>query len=412
MKRISGKFASDDFFTENGKLDVCSEKPLTVAFIGGSLTEGEVDYEGTSLRDGRFKWANLVIKFFEGLFPLRAVKAVNAGLGGTESDYGSVRFQRDVLSHKPDIVFIEFSCNDRPISEAECEGASKIKKQVYLESMIRQCMEAEKIPVIVYMHVPMPLEGNMLRFYRQGCVIKDEVLDYYGIKAVDAMAEFMREYDPSQTLRDHYLKHYPLTQNGSFDVHPRASGYKFFATAMINALIKNADTLLRPFKMREEPYCKSEKKTLALRYNYLPASSERISYKGNWKLYTAKDPYVCDDPETLIRADKYVRAHQFPDGVMQSFMPKSASFTFETDAVGIYMPHVSAKAGCKARVLCNGEPIGTFTCRSPWHGMNYLEKPVWLPMGKKTVTVEVEDGTEEARVFRFGYIVEVRGKAV
>lgn len=273
-------------------------------------------------------------------------------------------------------------------------------------------MEAEKIPVIVYMHVPMPLEGNMLRFYRRGCVIKDEVLDYYGIKAVDAMAEFMREYDPSQTLRDHYLKHYPLTQNGSFDVHPRASGYKFFATAMINALIKNADKLLRPFKMREEPYCKSEKKTLALRYNYLPASSERISYKGNWKLYTAKEPYVCDDPETLIRADKYVRAHQFPDGVMQSFMPKNASFTFETDAVGIYMPHVSAKAGCKARVLCNGEPIGTFTCRSPWHGMNYLEKPVWLPTGKKTVTVEVEDGTEEARVFRFGYIVEVRGKAV
>jgi hypothetical protein len=76
------------------------------------------------------------------------------------------------------------------------------------------------------------------------------------------------------------------------------------------------------------------------------------------------------------------------------------------------MPHVSAKAGCKARVLCNGDEIGAFTCRSPWHGMNYLEKPVWLPMGKKTVTVEVEDGTEEARVFRFGYIVEVRGKAV
>ena len=49
MKESLKTFAGDSFFTPGGKLDVSSTEPLTVAFIGGSLTEGEVDYEGTSL---------------------------------------------------------------------------------------------------------------------------------------------------------------------------------------------------------------------------------------------------------------------------------------------------------------------------------------------------------------------------
>ncbi|MBO5716352.1 MAG: SGNH/GDSL hydrolase family protein, partial [Clostridia bacterium] len=118
-------FAGDSFFTAGNQLDVASTAPLTVAFIGGSLTEGEVDYEGTTLENENLKWANVVIKFLSGLFPLRPIKAVNAGLGGTGSDYGAMRFDRDVLSHKPDLVFIEFSCNDTPGCEADCEGNGK-----------------------------------------------------------------------------------------------------------------------------------------------------------------------------------------------------------------------------------------------------------------------------------------------
>ena len=48
-------FAGNSFFTAGNKLDVSSTAPLTVAFIGGSLTEGEVDYEGTSLANESLK---------------------------------------------------------------------------------------------------------------------------------------------------------------------------------------------------------------------------------------------------------------------------------------------------------------------------------------------------------------------
>ena len=71
MKQLEKIFAGTTFFTHGGQLDVTSTEPLTVAFIGGSLTEGEVDYEGTSLDNENLKWANVVIRFLSGLFPLR-----------------------------------------------------------------------------------------------------------------------------------------------------------------------------------------------------------------------------------------------------------------------------------------------------------------------------------------------------
>lgn len=83
MEKMNKTFAGESFFTVGGQLDVTSIDPLTVAFIGGSLTEGEVGYEGTSLDNENLKWANVVIRFLSGLFPLRPITAVNVGLGGT-----------------------------------------------------------------------------------------------------------------------------------------------------------------------------------------------------------------------------------------------------------------------------------------------------------------------------------------
>jgi lysophospholipase L1-like esterase len=37
---------------------------------------------------------------------------VNAGIGDTDSQYGALRVQRDVLSYNPDLVVVEFAVND------------------------------------------------------------------------------------------------------------------------------------------------------------------------------------------------------------------------------------------------------------------------------------------------------------
>ena len=405
-------FAIDSFYTAGGKLDIGSTEPLSVAFIGGSLTEGEIDYEGTSLEDGRLKWANVVLKFLGGLFPFRRITAVNAGLGGTRSEYGAIRFERDVLSSSPDIVFIEFSCNDRATGEAGFDEAGKRDMLIYLESMIRQCMAAKKVPVIIYQHVPLPLDNDVLRYYRKGCELKQELLDYYSIGTVDAMADVMAEFEaqkkanPSLTLRDFYMQYYKLTENGSFDVHPYASGYMLFAVSVINALAKHPEKYFKAFEMKKELFCDRYADIIGERYSYVPASSERITHFGEWTLHTAENKYESDDPELLIREAKYVQKHQFHEGIMQTFTKNGAGFSFETEADRITMPHVSAKAGRGATVYADGAKVGSITCRSRWHGMNYFDTWVDLPKGKKTVRFEIEDASCGATVFRYGYIVE------
>lgn len=405
-------FAGDSFFTAGNQLDVASTAPLTVAFIGGSLTEGEVDYEGTTLENESLKWANVVIKFLSGLFPLRPIKAVNAGLGGTGSDYGAMRFDRDVLSHEPDLVFIEFSCNDTPGCEADCEGDGKRNRQIYLESMIRQCMEADKVPAVIYMHVPVPYDPERLRLYRRGCSLKQEVLDHYSIGTVDAMADVLHEFeaelanDPSLTREEFLRRYYEQYENGGFNVHPYASGYLLFAQSVINALTRNPESFLRPFAMKSEPYCKGHEDEMDMRYRYVPAASERIKYEGDWHLYTKENPYVTDNPAALIRRNRLEWKHQCSDGVMQTENPVGASFSLETDADRICLVCISAKAGLGSKVFVDGIERGEASCYSPWQSMNYTTPWVSLPKGTKQIRFEVENAHEEATVFRFGYVIE------
>ena len=242
--------------------------------------------------------------------------------------------------------------------------------------------------------------------------LKQEVLDHYGIGTVDAMADVLHEWeaeqakDPALTWEAFLQKYYEQYDNGGFNVHPYASGYLLFASSLINALMRSPERFLKPFTAREELYCKDSAADIRERYRYLPAADHRISYEGDWTLYTAEHPYASEDPTLLIRPNRLTRPHQFPEGLMQTCGSRGASFSFDTEADRICMPHLSAKAGLGASVYADGVPVGQTSCRSPWHGMNYTGPWIPLPKGKKRVRFEIEDAREDAKVFRFGYVVE------
>lgn len=102
-----------------GKLE--SKQEVTIAFIGGSITEG--------LTAGPEKcWAKLTYDRLCEKYPDTKINYVNAGLSGTPSVLGNIRLQRDVLDHKPDIVFVEFAVND---------GNDQIYKDSY-DAMVRK----------------------------------------------------------------------------------------------------------------------------------------------------------------------------------------------------------------------------------------------------------------------------------
>lgn len=89
----------------NAMKKAAAGEEITVAFIGGSITQG------TSAGDDGC-YAKLVDLWFEDTFKNATVNYVKAGIGATGSYIGVHRAQRDVISKNPDIVFVEFSVND------------------------------------------------------------------------------------------------------------------------------------------------------------------------------------------------------------------------------------------------------------------------------------------------------------
>jgi len=82
-------------------------EPLSVVFFGGSLTWGAnaSDPQRTSYRA-------LMGQQLQRTYPKAPFTFTDAAIGGTGSKLGMFRLERDVLSRKPDLVFLEFTAND------------------------------------------------------------------------------------------------------------------------------------------------------------------------------------------------------------------------------------------------------------------------------------------------------------
>ena len=94
-----------------GKLQKCMKKaaagqPITLAFLGGSITQGSL----ASIPENCYAYR--VFKWWQETFPGSNMTFVNAGIGGTTSQFGVARVGEDVLSYRPDFVLMEFSVND------------------------------------------------------------------------------------------------------------------------------------------------------------------------------------------------------------------------------------------------------------------------------------------------------------
>ena len=115
---------------------------VTIAYIGGSITQGA---GAKPIHTECYAYRSYVK--FKDMFGKNGgdnVHFVKAGVGGTPSELGMIRYDRDVLRDgkvKPDIVIVEFAVND--------EGDET--KGICYESLILNILSAENNPAIVLM---------------------------------------------------------------------------------------------------------------------------------------------------------------------------------------------------------------------------------------------------------------------
>jgi len=89
-------------------------KPVTIGYIGGSITQGMYCYRTQSA------------KYLQSLYPSVNMKWINAGVSGTGTDLGACRLYDQMLKYHPDLVFVEFAVNG-----AYQNGMEGIIRQVY-----------------------------------------------------------------------------------------------------------------------------------------------------------------------------------------------------------------------------------------------------------------------------------------
>lgn len=113
---------------------------VTVAYIGGSITQGA---GGKPINTNCYAYRSY--DAFCKLFSPDGGKNVNyvkAGVGGTPSELGMIRYEHDVTADGkklPDLVVIEFAVND--------EGDET--KGVCFESLVRKVLQAENKPAVL-----------------------------------------------------------------------------------------------------------------------------------------------------------------------------------------------------------------------------------------------------------------------
>lgn len=114
------------------KVEAAQEgKPVTVAYIGGSITEGN---------HAETCYANRSYNYFKQTFGTgNNVSFINAGLSGTSSAVGLMRAQNDILKQNSDVIFIEFSVNDHP---------EEIYKKSF-EALVKQCLSQPNDPAVI-----------------------------------------------------------------------------------------------------------------------------------------------------------------------------------------------------------------------------------------------------------------------
>jgi lysophospholipase L1-like esterase len=115
---------ADDLSALSGLMKTAWPKNRTihVVFHGHSVPAG---FHKTPEVKPFESYPHLVHRKLKERYPLAVINMMTTAIGGENSIAGAARFERDVLSLRPDIVFIDYALNDRRVPEERVEKAWK-----------------------------------------------------------------------------------------------------------------------------------------------------------------------------------------------------------------------------------------------------------------------------------------------
>ncbi len=140
-------------------------RSVTVAYLGGSTAAGMGANQAK-----KSSYGALVTAWLRARYPQAQIHELNAAISGTGSLYGAIRLRRDVIAHKPDLVFIDLALDDA----SEKETAVTIS----FEGIIRQLLTTTQPPEIVLIYATSPTCDARVELY-------EPIAEHYAIPAIN-----------------------------------------------------------------------------------------------------------------------------------------------------------------------------------------------------------------------------------
>jgi lysophospholipase L1-like esterase len=187
---------------------------LSVVFLGGSLTWGAVASDPTQT-----SYRALIGRRLKQFYDNPRIESHDAAIGGTGSHLAVFRLERDVLRHRPDLVFVEFAVNDHPfaVHPGRLEAYEAIVRRLVLAGIpVVQGLLAVKQDL-----APEPMEKRVLDAEHKKISLA------YGTGLGDAVALMRARVASGETKADELW-------NPREGTHPNDAGYALYAEAMWN----------------------------------------------------------------------------------------------------------------------------------------------------------------------------------
>lgn len=201
------------------------DKDVNVVYFGGSITYAD----GWRVEIGKH-----LKEQYEGIVEGRTIKNHNAAVGGTDSLYGLMRLDKDVISLNPDMVFVEFALNDgsRPLDESA--------KTV--EGIVRRLQSLENPPIIVFVYTH---SANMSPNNKAAY---EEIAQYYNIPQIDFRERFI-EMGFSEDTTDARINYYYSEDK----VHPNGKGHAEWSDYAIGLMTNEPQKYFRHPLIKKSP---------------------------------------------------------------------------------------------------------------------------------------------------------------
>lgn len=186
-----------------------ANRTVNLVFHGHSVPAGYWhDHEVHTLES----YPNLVLEKLKAKYPYAPINIIITAIGGENAEKGEARFVKEVLNHKPDVLFIDYALNDRSLGLEK----AKLAWEKMIQEAIRQNIKIILLTPSPDQRVDLTAAGNELE--QHASQIR-QLAKTYKTGLADSFILFQQKIKAGEKLTD-YMSHVN---------HPNKKGHELIA---------------------------------------------------------------------------------------------------------------------------------------------------------------------------------------